>query len=504
MRTEQSSVFRSKPYAAPRPGVFARSTYEFAFGLLLLGLLLISTLDEAAAPIARGFVLASFAPLLLVNLGSALGVYIGAALLFATRFNGANSWVERPDNYALLFLTLYVVLGRGFGRNAGKLGSAALAIVLLLVSSLGHLVWVVGFDWVWIAWFARMFGIPLALFVLSRRAALTPREVYALLVILAVVGAYLAVVSVLEAFGWFNLLIPPWLADPGINPQFGLDRVGGLAMQPEWNALDLSLTFCVLLLLSRQDSRPGFRWLVLGGLYLLAIYFTGTRGAWLGLVLGGIPLFWQVSGARGIAVRRRALFVGVTLVLTIVVLFFPSDALQSRVSNTGNVFFRFNVWVAGLRMAADHPLLGVGYGQFGRNLSSYVQALGAIPEDPGLSFASTRTLAHNTFISVVAELGTLGLALYIWSIVGAYRAARDTAAASWGKDGRIWIAGFTLVYFTNIQFITAHELSSNLLYFCVLGSIAGMGDSRQKRLLRQPYARIAPDTEVIQPAQASS
>jgi O-antigen ligase len=456
-------------------GIVVRPAPEGLYGLLLVAMLLVSTVDDALAPVARGFVLACFPLLTVVNAGAAVGVYIAAALVFSVQYagQGSLSWVQRPDNFALLFLTFYLLVGRCFGRSVGAFGSTAVAVALLLVTASIQLVSIVGLDTLILNWFARMFVIPLGLFVLLRRVALSPSELRALFLVVAVMGIYIAAMSVFEVFGWHSLVVPPWLRD---NHPFGTGRAGGLAMQPEWNAIDISLAFCVLLLLrlNRDQATGGVGWLAGCGLCLLAIYFTYTRGAWLGLVVGGVPLFWQMSAARGVTVRRRALFVASALGFTALAVFFPTDILQARTSDADTVYFRFNLWVAGLRLAAEHPLLGVGFGQFSSHVGSYVRELGWIPPmtGPGQEFGGN--LAHNTLVSVAAELGLLGLTLYVFIISGVYRAARAAAGTAWGQPGRSWVAGFTLVYHTNVQFITAHWLTSNLLYFGIMGAIAGV------------------------------
>jgi hypothetical protein len=449
-----------------------RPALEGLYGLLLAAILLVSTVDDAFAPLARGLVLACFPLLVVVNTGAAVGVYIAAALVFSERFAGQGTWnwVQRPDNFALLFLAFYLLAGRCFGRKAGRFGSTAVAVALLLVPALIHLITLVGMNQLFLNWFARMFVIPLGLFLLLRRVALSPSEVRALLLVVAAMGVYNAAISLFEAFGWNSLIVPPWIPDA---PEFGTGRVGGLAMHAEFNALDISLAFCVLLLLlDRAQSPARFVWLVGGGACLLAILFTYTRAGWLGLVLGGVPLFWQVSATRGVTVRRRVLFVAFTLGFIILVLFFPSDILQERASDSDTVFFRFNIWAAGFRIAAEHPLWGIGFGHFGNYLGSYVQDLSWIPATPGLE--SGGTSAHNTLVNIAAELGLVGLTLYLIVVTGVYRAGRARAGAAWGQRGYSWVAGFTLVYYTNIQFVNAHYLVSNLMYFGIMGAIAGM------------------------------
>jgi hypothetical protein len=105
-----------------REGILVRRAPEGLFGLLLAAMLLVSTVDEALAPLARGLVLACFPLLAVMNAGAALGVYIAAALLFSVHYagQGSFSWVQRPDNFALLILTSW-----WGAASAGRLACSA-------------------------------------------------------------------------------------------------------------------------------------------------------------------------------------------------------------------------------------------------------------------------------------------------------------------------------------------------------------------------------------------
>jgi hypothetical protein len=387
----------------------ARPEIEGVFGLLLLGILLVTTVDEAAlAQIGRGLMLACFAVLVVVNAGAAAGVYIGTAAVFSVHhFGGQGSWVERPDNYALLMLSGYLAMARSFSRGSGALDRTFVAILLLIAVTLLSLVAMGQLSAHEFSWFIRMFGAPLTLFILLRRAQLAPREVRAMFLVLAGMGTYLALVSVFEAFRWYDLIIPSWITDPEVNGFFEAGRVVGLLMQPEWNAMTLSLALCVLLLrLDAQRWGSRFFWVGAGIVGLLAVYFTYTRAAWLGLILAGVPAFWSASARRGVTVRRRAAFLACVLMFAAVTLLFPSDITRERMADTGTVVYRVQIWAAGIGMVADHPLLGVGFGQFIKHVGDYEQLTG-IPQvtDP----AGLADLAHNTTLSVAAELGLIGL-----------------------------------------------------------------------------------------------
>ena len=59
----------------------------------------------------------------------------------------------------------------------------------------------------------------------------------------------------------------------------------------------------------------------------------------------------------------------------------------------------------------DHPLLGVGYGNFGHRFITY-QFL--VPEKYVGRYFATMRFPHSTFLSILAELGLVGAALWGW------------------------------------------------------------------------------------------
>ena len=471
---------RAVPAAIPRAAPL-RPDYDAGFGIILLGIFLASSVDQVGlAPPLRALGLVGFAVLVVLNAGAALGVYIGAATIFSMHhFAGQGSWVQRPDNYALLMLVGYLAFARSFGRNVGRFGWTVPAVIVFVAVSMLRLVDLGLFRTHEVSWFMRMFAIPLALYVVLRRAALSLREIRALVRVVAALGVYLGIMSLVEAAGLYSLLVPPWIGDPFFNDFFGLARVGGLFMQPEWNALVLSLTFCAIVM-RYEHSRGLYRasWILGGLLVLVAVYFTYTRAAWLGLILAGVPVFWSASAKRGVTVRRRALFLAFCLCFLAVTVLFPSDMTRGRMQDTGTIVYRLHIWAAGGQMILEHPLVGVGFGQFLYHVGRYgqVAALPQIQDPEGLG-----DLAHNTALSVAAELGLVGLLLYLFIMVAVYLAARRSAAVLWQEKGLLWVAGFAIVYVVNTQFVTAHQLVPNALYFGTMGAIAGCSAARVQR-----------------------
>jgi putative inorganic carbon (HCO3(-)) transporter len=166
------------------------------------------------------------------------------------------------------------------------------------------------------------------------------------------------------------------------------------------------------------------RFLVLALLMLLAVaLFGGSRR----LVLAGVPaiaaiwigllfsfsqssfgaLIAGVLAVAAVAWGRRGL---VPLALASVLLLavgFAAPSVRSQVHKDLNraTSGRSNLVENGTRIAADHPVLGVGLGSFER----------AYTEKTGLRGAKLKQAAsHTTPVTVVAETGVLGLALFAW------------------------------------------------------------------------------------------
>jgi len=103
--------------------------------------------------------------------------------------------------------------------------------------------------------------------------------------------------------------------------------------------------------------------------------------------------------------------------------------------------------------------------------------------------ADTGSVAHNTLLQVAAELGLVGLVLYLCVVIALFRSALERAGQAWGQDGRIWVIGFSIIYFVNVQFVTAHDLSPNVMYFGIMAVIAGMRLPPQPAVISPPALR---------------
>jgi O-antigen ligase len=135
--------------------------------------------------------------------------------------------------------------------------------------------------------------------------------------------------------------------------------------------------------------------------YGVAIWCTGSRGAWVGLIIGLIVQVWMTG--------RRKPTVALTLFVIGLVTFFPqviprSDTLGSTIRA------RIQVWSTAFQIFREHWLLGtlpLHFGQiFTKKAGFYVYH------------------AHNIFLGIAAEYGAIGLMLFLALVLMTVKRAR--------------------------------------------------------------------------------
>ncbi len=153
---------------------------------------------------------------------------------------------------------------------------------------------------------------------------------------------------------------------------------------------------------------------------LAGIFFSFSRGAWVG-VAAGVIVMMLLAGRRA-AVAVSVLTVLLALFLALGGGTYLPDSLQQRLGSVSSSLIlldydrvpitdanfavkeRMAYWFGGLRMAADHPWRGVGLGNYGREYDArYFTS----------PFMKSQVHAHNYYIHITAETGIIGLAAYL-------------------------------------------------------------------------------------------
>jgi len=193
-------------------------------------------------------------------------------------------------------------------------------------------------------------------------------------------------------------------------------RLVGVGIDP--NELAISLVGAAAISIGLATSRAlpgGWRVIAAGGSVLCLIFVmltvsrTGLLGVMLTIVLGAL--------FAGRSRRAPLLIVGalaVSSMIVYVVAFAPPEA-RKRITASDGGSGRDDIWKVGWRMFEANPVNGVGLGNFRLTSIDYLLEPGQIKRDDFI--LKKPKVAHNIYLETVAELGVIGLVMFL-SIIG--------------------------------------------------------------------------------------
>lgn len=219
-------------------------------------------------------------------------------------------------------------------------------------------------------------------------------------------------------------------------------------------------------------------------LILAGVYCTMTRTAWLGAGLGllaiaglAMPHRWRLP-----AVAACVLVAGVVgatqweRILT-----FRRDKDQAATDTADSVKLRPILAVVALKMFADRPLAGCGFGHYPEAQDQYLS------ERPwGLPLEKAGPyIQHNVLLNYLVELGLIGAGLFVivlalWLADGWWLWS-DCNSPLWMRQYALLFIGFFANYSVNGMFhdVTLMPMMNMILYFLAGAVIAIRQDAEQ-------------------------
>jgi O-antigen ligase len=224
-----------------------------------------------------------------------------------------------------------------------------------------------------------------------------------------------------------------------------------------------------------------------------ALVLTLTRGAYVGLLAGGIVACFVLAARRSrsiapIRLPRAAIsIVGViAVIVAVVIVWQPASALADDVAERALSIpavtessnrSKLDMWEVGITIAAEHPVIGTGP-------DSYVLLFGAyrdrvLTQERAAIMALFRPESpHNVYIATAANTGIPALVAYLAVIVmtvalGLRAARRDIPLAA-----RLTLAGLIgaiAMHLVTDSFMTA-EPAGSAIFWILLGAVAGVGE----------------------------
>ena len=209
-------------------------------------------------------------------------------------------------------------------------------------------------------------------------------ELFKLIVAITILLAVFIVVEVLQ-IGWGR----SWLFYS--NPNYlGYALLPGL----------------VLVIFSKQNYKQ-----LIVPLIIFSIFATGSRAAELSAVF--IVLLFVFFNIKQL--NKAYLAVSLLIVISTSILFFDKIVTNQDFNGTRGVLAKIS-----LNVFNEHPINGMGYGQFRKSFSRYVdediRKIGNIEIEKALAenTENAEKMTHNDFLTIVAELGLIGLVFVIF------------------------------------------------------------------------------------------
>ncbi|SRR6266581_95829 len=193
-------------------------------------------------------------------------------------------------------------------------------------------------------------------------------------------------------------------------------------------ALYINIAIVCAYVLYQAIQNPAGKIIVLSTfpIFFLGVALTLSRTGLITLVLTLVILWLRLAREKGVFA------IGSTLAVLCAISFMLPDAFWKRadtivpaIERQEDTFgLRVKIWKVGLKMFRDHPITGVGAGNFLLAFSRYAHG----------HFLWRHLSPHNGFVGISSETGAVGLALFVlilwFAMATARRAIRDGALAN--------------------------------------------------------------------------
>ena len=237
-------------------------------------------------------------------------------------------------------------------------------------------------------------------------------------------------------------------------------RVTGLTVSPFY----LGYMFPVVLLpmiaiffLKGANSVGRILLVLLFIIIAMGLYFSYTRSGIYSLIPGILVMIFYMKGKP-----KKQLF-AVSLIIFaafFTLVFITGNRYVQGFTTEQSAAGRLVLWEAGLNIASDHPLLGIGVGQFLNIAPEYASSIPAnILQNLGAGGALGDYTAHDDFLTIWSSFGTIALVVYLWLLVSIF----INLIIAYRHGGTRFFKGFTLGCVGVMAALMLYSAVNNLL-----------------------------------------
>jgi O-antigen ligase len=321
---------------------------------------------------------------------------------------------------ALALLLLVPILK---SQGGIKLGSQARRVI---VPAVIYFIWatitaVINTDMSFVLQDLRMTITAILLLVLLPAAVKNEQDLKRLSLVVLVTCSISAIFALQQHYDFLGL---PRYSLYGLYDGSESDyRVQGLsesAVQLGFNLPVVILPVLAFYFMKVTDSRNRKLILFLVVIMTIALYFTLTRTGIYALAPGLLLMALLMKGKV-----KKTLLVVLLLVSAAFLVFVNTQGnrYSQGFGDDSSATGRLVLWQAGLKVAMDNPILGVGASNFRAASSAYASTIDAtlMKHKTGAGRALGVYDAHNDFIGVWAASGIVALVAYLWLFIAVFR-----------------------------------------------------------------------------------
>ncbi|MFC4077658.1 O-antigen ligase family protein [Salinithrix halophila] len=297
-----------------------------------------------------------------------------------------------------------------------------------------------------------------------------------------IAGLYPAIVTILQRVDWMPIGRSAFFYFLGFYP---MQAEGVRSIGPALNSnLAAALLICLALLSIYATSLARNRWEKAGAFFIFfvhcgAIWCTGSRGAWVGLVLGLLVQVWMTGKRK----RAVAFFLG--LVAAAMVIATNKTLIPREDTLLATYHVRKFVWQNSFEIFRENWLIGV--------LPLHFSSLFEVKTGKLLFHA------HNVFLGIASEYGIFGLFLFLTLIVvTTARARRWRKTANDRKEKRLAGVLISIIFALLGHGMYDYPIIAPQLGLIFMSSVMVINAQFERRCLRPPWCKNGKENGVEQ------
>lgn len=381
------------------------------------------------------------------------------------------------------FLTIYLLAQLARGRQRWlqltpiELSLPFFSIALILSAIQASNGWLWGLQSIFDSYL-----IPLLGYFIARQLITSPQRLRQLATILLTMGLIIALLVILEQEAGISLFR---YKNTSAYYTGDIRKVAGLLGNPAYIATTLAIIIPLALLRLISDHTLTLR-LWAGILFLLmalGILLTFNRSGWLG---GFLAILAPVFLSRKLAKYAIPLFLAAALVGVGLLGIMQDSAVNQRLTSESPIDYRLTALQYGLAIHKDAPLLGIGWGSFGREAVRR-----GFHEGSNIHVLPS---THNTYLNLLVSGGYLLLgsflllaALLFFTLVRLHRKLRRRKGfvpfyilVTWGS--------FLAYFVPSAAFDNNFAIYANMVFWALMGGVVSVALNDLKKPVAPPQS----------------